>query len=491
MKAPTLLIVDDDKTFLSALERALKRDFTVDTATDKESAVRAFAAEPDIVLLDIRLVDSDDQDRSGVGLLKTFLEAQPGAPVVMTSAYGDIETAVECMRLGAADFIQKADFFRKAAGIKDLRQRLKAALEHAQLSRKVVQLEERLERLEPTEIIGDSAQLRQTRQLTQAVAHDGYVTVLIRGETGTGKELVAHDIHRLGWRTKEPFVSVAIGALNPSLIESELFGHEAGAFTGASRRHIGYIERAKGGLLFFDEVGDLPGDAQLKLLRFLQERTFSRVGSTHEIGIDVQIVCATNRDLEKAIAEGRIREDLYFRLKTLEIALPPLRERDDDVALLTAHFLKLFCNQGRTRITQVSPEAAEVLRKYRWPGNVRELKAVLERANIYANYHNHPRIEKEDLPLELLSAAAPGVKPGSAARVRDGIDLDVELARVELSYIEEALKLTEERKTETWKLLGLNDRFALLRRTKNLLKSHPALGTEFPTVQRLYGKEAD
>jgi two-component system, NtrC family, response regulator AtoC len=490
-QSPTLLIIDDDKTFLASLERALRRDFSVITASDEASAFSAFGHGPDIVLLDIRLDESDNQNRGGVALLKRFLEAQPGVPVVMTSAYGDIETAVGCMRLGAADFIQKADFFQKGVGLGELRQRLRSALEHARLSRKVEQLEERLERLEPAELVGASPQLQQIKELIHVVARDGYVTVLIRGETGTGKELVAHAIHHLGWRAKGPFVSVAVAALNPNLIESELFGHEAGAFTGARGRRIGYIERAKGGVLFFDEIGDLPSDAQLKLLRFLEERKFSRVGSTHEISIDLQIVCATNRDLEAAVAEGQIRGDLYFRLKSLQIVIPPLRERLGDIPVLASYFLNFFRKQGRTRITEISREAAEAMRRYQWPGNVRELKAVLERANIYANYHSHLRIEKEDLPFELLSAVKTEMRQVPRRDLREGLELNVELARVELSYIEEALRLTEERKTEAWKLLGLNDRFALLRRAKNLLRTYPALGSEFLTVQKLYGKEAD
>jgi two-component system response regulator AtoC len=466
---PTLLIVDDDESFLGALERALRRNFKTVTALDEARALRAFGDEPDVVLLDIRLDESNPRNRGGVELLKKILEMQPRVPVVMTSAYGDIETAVECMRLGATDFIHKLDFFQKPDGLKELSQRLMTALDRAQLSRKVEQLEEQLRRLEPVEIVGASPRLNEIKELIQVVAQDGYVTTLITGETGTGKEMVAHAIHRLGRRAKGPIIPVAIPALNRNLIESELFGHEAGAFTGTKGRHIGYIERAKGGVLFFDEIGDLPAEAQLKLLRFLEERTFSRVGSTHEIGVDVQIVCATNCDLEKAIAEGRMREDLYFRLKSFQMHLLPLRERLDDIELLTISFLKHFRAQGRTRIEEISREAADALRKYRWPGNIRELKAVLERANIYANYHGHARIEKEDLPLELLNIVSSEPTRSSRLDLNIGINLDLELARVELSYMEEVLSLTEERKTEAWKLLGLNDRFALLRRAKNLL----------------------
>ena len=487
--APRLLIVDDDRSFLGSLERALKTTFSISTAADEPDALQAFSDGPDIALLDIRLDETDDQNRSGVDLLKRFLTIRPEIPIVMTSAYGDMDIAVECMRLGAADFINKADLFGNPAGLKELRQRLNSALERARLSRQVEQLEEQLERLEPTELVGESAELNQIKQLLPVVAQDGYVTVLIRGETGTGKELVAHAIHRLGWRRKEPFVSVAIAALNPNLVESELFGHETGAFTGATKRRIGYIEKAKGGCLFFDEIGDLPADAQLKLLRFLEARNFSRVGSSVETQIDVQIICATNRDLERGVAEGRIREDLYFRLKSLEIVVPALRDRREDIALLCDHFLNVFRQQGRSRITEVTDEAAEVLMAYQWPGNIRELRAVLERANIYATYHDHTRIEKADLPLELLNATPSKGAPATQPLLSDKIDLSLELARAEFSYIERALRNTEERKNEAWKLLGLNDRFALLRRAKSLLQAFPELASEFPTVQKLYGKD--
>lgn len=489
--AVRLLIVDDDRSFLGALERALRANFSVSTAATEEEALQAFAAGPDIILLDIRLDETEPQNRAGVELLKRFLAMRSGIPVVMTSAYGDMDIAVECMRLGAADFIDKADLFASPSGLSELRQRLNSALERARLSRKVEQLEEQLERLEPINLIGDSPQLTQIKQLLPVVAQDGYVTVLIRGETGTGKELVANAIHRLGWRSKEPFVSVTIAALNPSLVESELFGHEAGAFTGAAKRRIGYIEKAKRGCLLFDEIGDLSPDLQLKLLRFLEERRFSRVGSSLEMQIDVQILCATNRDLESAVSERRIREDLYFRLKSLEIVLPPLRERAEDILPLCDHFLRLFRQQGRSRIQAIAADAAAVILSYQWPGNIRELRAVLERANIYAMYHGHTEIQKEDLPLELLTSATSQEVVRPEAPSGDGINLNLELARAEFSYIERALRATEERKSEAWKLLGLNDRFALLRRTKSLLQSYPQLAAEFPLVNKLYGKDAN
>jgi DNA-binding NtrC family response regulator len=482
MQIAKLLIVDDNTSLLASLARALKREFAILTATDATTARKLFTEQPDIVILDIRLNEQDTQDKTGIELLREFLRAERSVPVIMFSAYSDVETAVECMRLGAVDFLPKS------AGINELRQRLKRALENAHLSRQVTQLEERLRQLDPIELIGSSLAVAEIKEQTQMVARDGYVTVLIRGETGTGKELVARAIHRIGWRAREPFVPVAIATLNPNLIETELFGHEAGAFTGAKERRIGFVEKAKRGVLFLDEIGDLPADAQLKLLRFLEERKFSRVGSTEEIEVDVQIVAATNRDLEDAVQQGKIRKDLYFRLKSLQIFLPTLSHRLDDVPLLADHFLTLFRQQGRTKISELDPGTLEKLMSYSWPGNVRELKAVLERAIIYASFKGRQRLEKEDLPLEVLNTAASDFQRLVESKLREGgVDIERELARLELSYIEQALRLTEERKTEAWKLLGLNDRFALLRRAKSLLRSFPAIASEFPLVQKLYG----
>lgn len=483
LQKPKLLVVDDDGAYLASLGRALRRKFEVLTASEVEGALREFGANPDLVLLDIRLDEGDSNNRAGVELLISFLEANHQIPVVMTSAYGDVDVAVECMRLGAADFIQKS------AGAAELQQRLKTALNHAKLSRKVEHLEERLSQIEPSELIGMSHELQQIKQLIHAVGQDGYATVLIRGETGTGKELVARAIHRAGWRSKEPIVPVTVAALNSQLIESDLFGHEEGAFTGAKKRRVGFIEKAKCGVLFLDEIGELPLDAQLKLLRFLEERKFNRVGSSDEIDIDVQIVAATNRNLEKAVADGQFREDLYFRLKSVQIHVPPLRERAADIPLMVKHFLELLREQGRTRIAEVAADVMDSLIRYQWPGNVRELKATIERASIYANYHAHLRIEKDDIPLEVLNASSSSrLPPPGNVSLEDGIILDKELARVELAYIEKALKLTEERKTEAWKFLGLNDRFALLRKVKTIIKEYPSLIDDFPTVNRLYGK---
>jgi DNA-binding NtrC family response regulator len=478
---PRLLVVDDDEGLLGSLGRALRADFAILTAATAAAAATAFGENPDVVLLDIRLGESEDAAMTGVKLLQDFKASRPGTPIIMISAYGDIETAVECMRLGAADFI------KKPANIKELRERLRRALDHARVSRRAAHLEERLHELDPADLVGDSAPMQEVKRLIQMVAQDGHVTVLILGETGTGKELVARAIHRAGWRSAEAFVPVAIPSLNPSLVESELFGHEPGAFTGATERRVGFIEKARGGVLFLDEIGDLPEQVQLKLLRFLEDKTFTRAGSTEVHRLDVQILAATNRNVEQAVSEGRVRKDFYYRLKSVQLSLPLLRERADDIPVLAEHFLDLFVKQGRTRIRQIDEPAVSALRAYDWPGNVRELRSALERAVIYANQHGRDRIEKDDLPLEVLRPSSAGaVSPAEPKMTGQPVDLEEELARVELGYIESALRVADGRKAEAWKLLGLNDRFALRRRVAALLKRHPGLATSYPIVGKLY-----
>jgi DNA-binding NtrC family response regulator len=481
MALSKLLIIDDNKDYVASLSRALQSDYNITSANNRTEALTKFRLGFDVILLDIRLNESDKANREGLDLLRDVRAQRFDAPVVMMTAYGDVGLAVEAMKEGAADFLQKPFDLAK------LRAVLSNAIEKARLEQRVTTLVQDHARDEPGELVGEDQKIKEVRELIEMVAQDGYVNVLIRGETGTGKELVARAIHQVGRRSTEPFVPVAIASFNSNLVESELFGHEAGAFTGAKGRRIGLFEKTKRGVLFLDEIGDLPAEAQLKLLRFLENRTFSRVGSSDEIEVDIQVLSATNRNLEEAVESEQIRKDLYFRLKSIQIYLPPLRERSSDIPLLVSHFLKLFRQQGRTRISEIRPSAMECLLNYSWPGNVRELKGVIERAIIYANYKSHQLIEKEDLPIEVLSPSEG--RGGDRFELRNGgVDLDTELARYELAYMEEALQSTQERKTEAWKLLGLNDRFALLRRAKALLQRHPALGSEFPTVQKLYGK---
>ncbi|RMI14575.1 MAG: sigma-54-dependent Fis family transcriptional regulator [Calditrichaeota bacterium] len=375
----------------------------------------------------------------------------------------------------------------KKAGLGEIKERLFRALQFGRTRRTVKHLSEFIDRKEPVEFIGQSPRVAELNRIIQAVAQDGYISVLIRGETGTGKELVARSIYRRGWRYGEPFVAVPVVSFPETLLESELFGHEAGAFTDARKRKIGWIEKADGGVLFLDEIGDLPMGLQVKLLRFLEERQFTRVGSTEPIKVDVQVVSATHQDLEKAIAEGRFREDLYYRLKGVQIDLPPLRERKEDIALLADYFLQQFRKQGRTRIESISEDALEVMTHYDWPGNVRELRTAMERAILFATAHGHERIEKKDLPPEIkTNVHHPSSTEPAESEIDEHFDLNYQLARDELKYIEKALRKAGGRKTEAWKILGLNDRFALRRRVHTILRKYPHLAEEFPQISKSF-----
>lgn len=477
----TVLIVDDNDEYRQALGEALEQEFNVKLAPTAEAALRELEQGVTVVLLDIRLKEEGDANKDGLLLLEAIKQRHEDLPVVMMTAYGDIDIAVEAMRLGAADFIQKA-----RVDIREIRKVLNNAIKRSRLERRVAELEEDLRRLEPWEFVGDDPKIHEVRKLVGIVAQDGYSTVMIRGDTGTGKELVARAVHSRGWRKDAPFVPVSLPALSRELVESELFGHVKGAFTDARETRIGYIEKAQGGVLFLDEIGELSPDIQVKLLRFLETKTFARIGSTKEITVDVQVVAATNRDLEKAIKQGQFREDLYFRLKAMEIRVPPLRERPDDIALLSDHFLFLFRQQGRTKLAGISMSALKQLTSYPFPGNVRELKAVIERAMMIADDNQHSLIEVSDLPLDVQQTTQPSTQPVAYPISEDGINLDAELARMELAYIQQALKLAEGRKSEAWRTLGLNDRFALRRRVKRIGEGYPHLINSFPLVQKLY-----
>jgi len=470
-----LLIVDDDTEYLKSLANVLKRDFSVLTASSSKEAKALLQSRPDLALLDIRLDDADPNNREGIEILKFIKREMPTIPVVMMTAYGDIDIAVEAMKLGAADFIQKTRM-----DIREYRKAIQNVLEKTRLERKVSVLEEDLHRLEPWKIVGDDPKILEIKKLVDIVAKGGQTTVLIRGKTGTGKELVARAIHERGIRKKEPFVPVAISTLSPTVVERELFGHERGAFTGADRRKIGFIEKAKGGVLFLDEIGELNREIQLKLLRFLETKTFSRVGGTDEIEVDIQLIAATNKDLKKAIEEGDFRADLYYRLGVIEISLPTLAERIEDIPKLAYHFLSFFRAQGRTKIKKISDSAMQLLKRHNWPGNVRELKNCIERAIIFAELSGQVQITPEVIPYELQVVSPVPIKTLDVELSEKGVDIAEELARVELAYIEKALKIVNGKKTEAWKLLNYNDRFAIRRRVKVIAGKFPHLLAELP-----------
>jgi DNA-binding NtrC family response regulator len=472
----TVLIVDDDAEYLGILQRALSRDFEVVTARSADEANRRLNFTIDAMLLDLRLDDGGDAELSGIRLLDAVRAVRP-IPVIIMTAFGDIDVAVQAMKLGAADFIQKS-----RVNVDDLRRILVHVIERSRAERRNAELEIQVQRLEPWDLIGSNGRLEELRQMIDVVAEDGHATVLVRGETGTGKELVAHAVHQRGIRKGQPFVGVNLTLFPGTVIGRELFGNVRGAFTDARDARQGYVQKAAGGVLFLDEIGELERELQPKLLRFLDTRTFAPLGSTTEIPIDVQVVCATNRNLEEAVRAGQFREDLYYRLRTIEIVVPPLRERLEDVPLLVDHFLYLLRRDGRTRVAGVAAAALDRLCRYAFPGNIRELRAIVERAVLMATVHGHALIDVDDLPAEITSAVPILRHP----REGEQIDLDAELARAELACIERALEITEGRKSDAWRLLGLNDRFALLRRVKRIRDVHPEFINDYPILRTCY-----
>lgn len=480
-----ILIVDDDLEYLESLANILRRDFSIIKSSSSKEAKKLLLSNPDLVLLDIRLNSTDINNREGIDILKFIKQEMLTTPVVMMTAHGDIDIAVEAMKLGAIDFIQKTK-----VNIIEFTKKIQNVLEMTGLERKVSVLEENLHRLESWEIVGSDPKILEIKRLVNMIGRDGQITALIQGETGTGKELMARAIHESGIRNKGPFVPVTISALSPTVIESELFGHEKGAFTGADKRKIGYIEKADKGILFLDEIGELNPEIQIKLLRFLDNKTFSRVGSTNEIEVDLQLITATNKDLDKAVKDGDLRADFYYRLKNIQILLPTLTERAEDIPELAYNFLGFFRAQGRTKIEKISDAAILILKQYDWPGNVRELKNCIERAVIFAERNGHSQIMPEDLSYEIQSNPY-NTRDWATELPKEGIDIEQELAKVELTYIEKALKMVDGKKTEAWKLLNYNDRFAMRRRVEVIAGRFPNLLLDFPYIKKMYNKEFD
>jgi Nif-specific regulatory protein len=413
-----ILVVDDEVDNLDAFRFNFKKVFQVLTATGGEEAL-AILQEKEVAVI---VTDQRMPKMSGLELLRAARPLRPDAVGIILTAYTDVEVLIEAINLG-----QIYRYITKPWDGKEVRGILQQAIERHHLFRENKRLEEQLRqytgylnqelhgRFDFGQIIGDSAALRDVLERVEQVAPTAS-TVLLRGETGTGKELVAHAIHINSPRESGPFVRVNCAALAPGVLESELFGHEKGAFTGAIARRPGRFELANGGTLFLDEVGDLPMEVQIKLLRTLQEREFERVGGTETIKVDVRVVSATNRDLETMIADGKFREDLYYRLNVFPIHLPPLRDRTDDIGRLVEHFVAKFSRSAGKPVRGFSAEALAMLSGYGWPGNVRELENVVERAIIVAR---NPEVGANDLdfgrraqtsnPVPVPIASAPSV----------------------------------------------------------------------------------
>ncbi len=433
-----ILVVDDDAGVRESFRLILEDQYDVLEAADGRQAldlVRSTAV--DLVLLDIRLPEMD-----GIEVLERIKGLDEGIEVILVTAVKTVRTAVAAMKLGAFDYVTKP--FDED----ELMATVRRALERRSLEREVVFLRSELARRHDfDELVGQHPEMQKLYRLVGQVARTT-TTVLITGESGTGKELVARAIHRQGPRRDKPFVAVNPAALSESLVESELFGHEKGAFTGAYQRRLGRFELAQGGTLFLDEISSLKPELQAKLLRVLQEREVERVGGTRAFRIDARIIAATNVDLRQAVAEGKFREDLFYRLNVVPIAVPPLRERREDIPLLVEHFIRRYNQAFGRRIEGLAPEALAVLRDHPWPGNVRELQNVIERLVTLAE---GPVIGVSDLPLDLLL-------PDPRARLREATTLPLRQATEEFErqIVLRVLKGVRWNRSEAARILGLH-----------------------------------
>ena len=401
---PTLLIVDDEPGVLYSFRRVFGEEMEILTASTASEGLRQFHAQrPDVIILDLQL-----PDRSGMEVFEEVHTADPRLPVIFITAHGTTHTAIEAMKRGAFDYLIKPVDFEQ---IRDLLRRAFAAA-------RFMQVPAVLPSLEPMDqIIGRSPVMQEVYKTIGRVAPQD-VNVLIQGESGTGKELVARALYHHSKRASKAFLAINCAALPETLVESELFGHERGSFTGADRKRIGKFEQANGGTLFLDEIGDMPLAAQAKILRLLQEQRFERVGGTETVQTNVRVLAATNQDLEQLIARGAFRADLYYRLKGVAIHVPPLREREGDVLELAQHFLFQFDRELGLRIQGFDAEALAWLRRYPWPGNVRELQSVLKETMLRTP---GPIVLVEYLPPQLRDKVS--LPPESAAHPPDRLDL--------------------------------------------------------------------
>jgi DNA-binding NtrC family response regulator len=428
---------------------------------------------------DLLLVDLSMPSMGGLDVLREMKTLDIHIPSIVITGFGSIPTAVEAVRLGAYDYVTKP------FNLDELMITVNRALEHTKLQRENTGLKKQIkEKYNFKKLIGNSRPMQSLQRFIEKIS-DTESTVLITGESGTGKELVARTIHCNSSRVSEPFVPLNCGAIPRDLIESELFGHEKGAFTGAVTSRVGRFELANGGTIFLDEIGELPFPLQVKLLRVIQEREFERVGGTRTIKVDVRILAATNRDLEKAVAESTFREDLYYRLNVIQIHIPPLRERDDDVLLLVHHFMAEHCRKKKVPPAKLSREASDLLRSYQWPGNVREVENAVERMVIL---NENGEIGLEDLPQRIVASRGNGAKPHLVPAVapptdlstempwtESGVDLNGILEEMEKKLIVQALRQSGGVKNKAAVLLGLN-RTTFLEKVKKMGVSVPASG---------------
>jgi DNA-binding NtrC family response regulator len=434
-------IIDDDPLIRDSLTEYLEIEgYEVSAYSTAEDALNVLSKElPDIVLLDLKLPGMD-----GIQCLEQIKQQFPEIEVIMITGYANVDTAVKAMKLGAWDYI------KKPFELEELSLVVRKAVESRQKNEQLSYLRKDKE-FGFGEIIGSCEQIKEVFDFIRRVAHSPRTSVLIRGETGTGKELVAKAIHYNGPRANKPFIEVNCSAFQESLLESELFGYEAGAFTGARQRKKGLLELANEGTFFLDEIGDMSFELQAKILKVIEEQTYRRVGGTKEIKIDTRIVSASSRDLVQLVSDGTFRQDLFYRLNVATIVLPPLRERGDDVILLAEHFLNLFNAEFKRNIKGLTSEAKLILQQHSWPGNVRELRNVIERAVLFAT---GDYLTREDISLIQVPHAPTAT--GTDFTQLDIPDSGLSLQEVERVLIQKALRKTNGNQTQAARLLGIS-----------------------------------